>query len=289
MSLENNPIDPHIFKKRSIKYHVRKYLLKHANEFRGKTVIDIPAGSGSTAEILNTLSADVKAFDLFPEYFRLDGVKCVRADVTKGIPVNDHSADFLLCQEGIEHFSDQLAALKEFNRVLVNKGRLIITTPNYSSLASKLSYLVFENEYGRRMPPNELDDIWMSDKSITPEIYYGHLFLIGIQRLRALAKLAGFRVMSVQKNILSKGSLFLFPFLYPLIAARSIITYRRCMRKSKLNDQLKKEVYFDQLRLNLSLTNLLNKHLFIVFEKELDVTAITFGQEKLMVNFEQRT
>ncbi|MGB0887585.1 MAG: class I SAM-dependent methyltransferase [Vicingaceae bacterium] len=39
--------------------------------------------------------------------------------------VKDASSDYLICQEGIEHFSDQLASFKEFNRVLKKGGRLI--------------------------------------------------------------------------------------------------------------------------------------------------------------------
>ena len=36
----------------------------------------------------------------------------------KWVAINDKSVDAIICQEGIEHFSDQYEALKEFKRVL---------------------------------------------------------------------------------------------------------------------------------------------------------------------------
>ena len=88
----------------------------------------------------------------------------------EGLPVEDAFADYLICQEGIEHFSDQLASFKEFNRVLKKGGGLIVTTPNYSSLRAKMSYFLSESErFNSIIAPNELDSIWMSNEDITNE------------------------------------------------------------------------------------------------------------------------
>ena len=111
-------IDEHINNPKSQKYYVRRYFDMIRNELKGKKVIDIPAGNGVTTEILMEAGADVEPFDLFPEYFLLKNVVCKRADITERIPVPDEYADWVTCQEGIEHFSDQLRALKEINRVL---------------------------------------------------------------------------------------------------------------------------------------------------------------------------
>ncbi len=159
-------IDQHVNNPKSIKYYVKHYLENLRSELKNKVVLDIPAGNGATSEILLNMGAKVEPFDLFPEYFMLKTVECKRADISDKIPSDDHHADMIICQEGIEHFSDQLKAFKEFNRVLKDKGKLLITTPSYSSLSAKLSYLLFESETIKKMPPNEIDDIWMSDKSI---------------------------------------------------------------------------------------------------------------------------
>lgn len=279
-------IDEHINNPKSIKYYVKKYLESIKKELKDKIVIDIPAGNGATSEILLNLGAKVKPFDLFPEYFMLEKIECNRADIIDKIPVDDNHADMLICQEGIEHFSDQLKVFKEFNRILKDQGRLVITTPSYSHLSAKFSYLLFESETSKLMPPNEIDDIWMSDKSITSEIYYGHIFLIGLQKLRVLGKLSGFKINEIKSVRLSKGSLFLFPFIYPLILLRSFLTYNRNLRKDKnLSMKRKKDVYKEQLLININPKNLLNKHTLIIFEKEKKVSEINFHNENSIKSF----
>ena len=272
---------------KSTKYYVKKFL-ESCPSLEGKIVVDAPAGNGSTSQMLLKLGAKVRAFDLFPEYFRLSSLNCERADISNGLPLNDGTASMIICQEGIEHISDQLRTLKEFNRILEMGGKLIITTPSYSNLAAKFSYLLFESETSTKMPPNEIDDIWMSDKSINNEAYYGHLFLIGLQKLRTLAKISGFKISEVKYLRLSKGSLYLFPFFYPLIVIRSLHIYYKHMRQNtNLPDDYKKKVYGEQLRLNLNPSQLLNKHTFVVFEKEPNATDVDFRSEK--VGFDQET
>lgn len=279
-------IDEHINNPKSIKYYVKKYLENLKAELKNKIVIDIPAGNGATSEILLNFGAKVKPLDLFPEYFMLENIECNRADIIDKIPIDDNHADMLICQEGIEHFSDQLKVFKEFNRILKNQGRLIITTPSYSHLSAKFSYLLFESEASKLMPPNEIDDIWMSDKSITNEIYYGHIFLIGLQKLRVLGKLSGFKINEIKYVRLSKGSLFLFPFFYPLILLHSFSTYYRNIRKNKnLSMNSKKDVYKEQLLININPKNLLSKHTLIIFEKEKNVSETNFRNENLIKSF----
>lgn len=274
----------------SIKYHVAKYLESIKPQLIDKMVVDIPAGSGVTTHLLLKLGAQVKPFDLFPEYFTVSDSSCERADITAGIPLQQETADWVICQEGIEHFSDQLKTLRELNRITKIGGKVIITTPSYSNLAARVSYLLFESEHNRKMPPNEIDDIWMSDKSITSEIYYGHIFLIGNQKLRVLGKLAGFRVAEFRYVRLSKGSLFLFPFLYPFILISSILRYFTNVKKNpSVSREFKKEVYREQLFINISPKNLLNKHTFVILEKIEDANDVDFSGINVEKNFNQTT
>ncbi|MDP2807509.1 MAG: class I SAM-dependent methyltransferase [bacterium] len=281
-------IDAHINNSKSPKYYVKKYLDSQKDELRNKIVLDVPAGNGATTEILLDNGARVEPFDLFPEYFMLKGIECRRADIADRIPVADGHADMLICQEGIEHFSDQLKALKEFNRVLKLNGILLLTTPSASNLAAKLSHLLFESETARQMPPNEIDDIWMSDKSISSEIYHGHIFLIGLQKLRILAKLAGFKIRKIKYVRLSKGSLFLLPFFYPLILVSSYLRYfRNLARHREIPKAQMLEVYREQLRMNLDPKNLVNKHTFIIFEKEKEMKDVDFRTDGVMKSFDK--
>lgn len=269
LKYEDNP--------KSIKYYVKKYLLEHPDKFKDKKVLDFPAGNGITSRILKEIGAEPIAYDLFPEYFlSIEGLKCMRANIKEGIPLKNESVDVLICQEGIEHFSDQFESLKEFNRLLKPQGTLFITTPNYSNLGSKLSYLLSESErFNKIMPPNELDSIWMSKQEITSEIYFGHIFLIGIQKLRVLAKLAGFKIKKIHKTKIKSTSVFLFPIFYPFILLSNWYTYKRNLRKNKEYDTaILKEAYFEIFKISINPRILIGGNLMVEFEKEEEASEV---------------
>ena len=271
MNYEDNPD--------SIKFYVKQFLVQHRNEIKGKKIIDFPAGNGITSRIINENGGEAIAFDLFPEYFNVEGISCNRATISEGLPVENGFADMLICQEGMEHFSDQLQAFKEFSRVLKKKGTLLITTPNYSNLRSKLSYLLSESErFGSVMPPNELDSIWMSNKEAENDFYYGHIFLIGIQKLRLFARLAGFKIKKVYPTKTKTTSVILFPFLFPFICFFNWLTYRKNLRKNKLySKEIKKSVYKELFQLSIDFKILTGSHLMVEFEKEQEVTEVALN------------
>jgi SAM-dependent methyltransferase len=275
---------------KSIKSFMLKYIAKNQHKFKDKIVIDLPAGNGITTKILLQYGAKPYPFDLFPEFFQVDGIECLRADVNQGIPVQSYYADILICQEGIEHFTNQQKALKEFNRVLKTNGELIITTPSYSCLLSRFSYFMFESEKPLRIAPNELDDIWMADRSISNEIYHGHIFLIGLQKLRVLALLAGFKIVENHYTRLSKGSLVLLIFLYPMIYLHANLSYFKSIKKENgVTRENKKEVYKEQLKMNISLSMLLSRHTFIVLKKERELNQIDFSDRHFKITSESIT
>jgi 2-polyprenyl-3-methyl-5-hydroxy-6-metoxy-1,4-benzoquinol methylase len=260
----------------SIKYHVKLFIRHNQEKFKDKVVIDAPAGAGVTSRILKEAGAVVRAYDLFPEYFKVDGLTCERANIMEGIPVSDNFADVLICQEGIEHFSDQYRVFQEFNRVIKQNGSLIVTTPNYSNIQSRLSHFLFETEYFlKMMPANEADSVWMAAPSLSNQIYLGHIFLIGIQRLRLLAKLSGFKIKRIIFTYPKTTSLVLLPFAYPLIWLASWLTYRKSIREpSRTPLALREQVYREIMQLNTSAKILVDKYLFIEFEKEAQLETV---------------
>ncbi len=264
MRYEDNP--------KSIKFYVKRYLIANREFYKNKKVVDFPTGNGVTSRILKEIGAIPIPMDLFPEYFEINGMICTRANIKDGLPIEKKSVDVLICQEGIEHFSDQYEALKEFNRVLKSNGILLITTPNYSNIQSRLSYLLSESErFNSIMPPNELDSIWMSSQEITNEIYFGHIFLIGIQKLRVLAKLSGFRIKKFHFTRIKSTSLVLLPLFYPFIFLSNWISYRKNIRKNKDYDtKTKKEVYSEIFKLGINPKVLVGGDLMVEFEKEHD-------------------
>ena len=123
----------------------------------------------------------------------------------------------VLCQEGMEHIGNQNDVFMEFSRVLKRNGLLILTTPNYSNIKSRLSYLFTESEaFGRIMPPNEIDSVWLNPKE-SDRVYFGHVFLTGFIRLRLFGQLAGFEILKIHTTRINYTSLIFFPLIYPLI------------------------------------------------------------------------
>lgn len=268
MKHEDNP--------KSIKYYVKQFLFNNKERLKGKRIVDFPAGNGITSRLIKEIGAKPVAFDLFPEYFTEEGIHCERANILTGLPLPDKDADAVICQEGIEHFSDQMQVMREFNRILKQDGMLLITTPNYSNIRAKLSYLLAESErFNSMMAPNELDSIWMSKQDITDEIYYGHIFLIGIQKLRVFARLSGFKIKEVHFTRTKSTSAILLPFFYPFIYMSNWIAYRKNLRKNKKYDMAtKKAVYREIFKLATSIKILVSGDLMVEFEKEVDAKEV---------------
>jgi SAM-dependent methyltransferase len=258
--------------KGSIKYSVRDYFAS-IESLRGKVVVDVPAGSGYLTSYLLSRGAEVHALDMFPELFDSGEAVCRHADLLEPLPLPDACADYVVCQEGIEHLPNQLKPLHEFHRILKQDGRLIITTPNISHIRAKLSNLLVESDLYNRLPPNELDAVWHSEDG--QRLYFGHIFLIGVQRLRVLARLAGFRIRKILPVRLSGASVML-GFIYPMIVLANLWAYyRSTRRRSEVTPERKAEVYREITALNLNPTVIFGKHLFIELEKHHEPIVVT--------------
>lgn len=265
-------LSSYISKRSSIKCHVARFFKKEGARFKGRKVVDLPAGGGLTSYHVAMNGGEAMPFDIFPEYFEVEGLTCKKADILEGIPLEDGSCDDAFCEEGIEHFSDQFKPLCEFNRVMKTGGALFITTPNYSSLLSRLSYALSESErWNLRIPPNEADTVKapITNDRDKGEVYFGHVFLIGIQKLRVLAKVAGFKIVKVHPTRPRSGSLLLFPFAYPFVYMANLWIRMRMKRKHP-NDAVRHAIYDELFRLGTSPRVLLVSHLFVEFEKERD-------------------
>jgi SAM-dependent methyltransferase len=248
---------------------MKNFIVRNRRRFKHQVVLDIPAGKGETAGMLQEVGARVIALDLFPKSFEHRSIDCGYADLNKALPVESETVDFVFCQEGIEHVSDQPAALRELSRILKPTGKLLITTPNPSNLRSRISHLLGESEHYKLMPPNELDTIWLSkDKDQEENIYYGHTFLIGFPKLRFLARLAGFSVQEIYYDRTNNLSVALLPLLYPWIVLTAFTSYRRALRKRQdISSTVKKTVYREVLKTAIDPRNLIVSHIFIEFEK----------------------
>ncbi len=259
--------DSYDFPKTGIHKYVAEYI-RSLPDISGKRVLDIPCGDGRASYEFKKKGAYVIALDLFPDFMKLDDLSAEYADLSESLPVESESIDYIICQEGIEHIPNQLNVFEEFNRVLKKDGMLLITTPNYSHVRARLSHLLLETDFWKRMPPTEIDGIWFA-KINTDKMYFGHLFLLGVQHLQSLISFTGFEVKNRIKTDIGKTSLILGLAIYPLLALFSIFSYWAYRKKNSHVEQGKKQkILWERVKLNLSPTTLFYKHIFWELQKK---------------------
>lgn len=226
----------------------------------GKRVIDLSAGSGFIIDAFREAGADVELFDLFPDQNIFCAVPCKFIDLQKAFPINDTTADVVILAETIEHLPDQHFFFKEVGRILKPGGILLLTTPNSSSLRSRLSQFLMESEHYSTPAPNETNAFtrWPGKQ----EGYFSKLFISGILRLRTLAALNGLRVRQLHPTKTSSTSYWLLIF-YPWIWYFSRKNLSRQLKADPANEQVFREIY----SLNTSRQVLTAKHLIIEFLK----------------------
>jgi len=248
----------------------RKYL-DSLGPLQGKVVVDVPAGTGAMSSEFTKRGANVIALDLYPEKVQGNVAEKHYADMNQRLPLGDEIADYVLCQEGIEHISNQVGFMEEINRILKPGGMLLITTPSTSHVRARLSMLLVESEYWKRLPASEVDSVWFSEQH-SDRIYYGHFFLLNANQLRAIAALTGFKIHKRLRTSITISSLLLLTVLYPLITLSTLLALLDSYRKNRTGwSEIKSNIYREQVKINLSPITLLCKDFFWVFEKNLSV------------------
>jgi SAM-dependent methyltransferase len=249
---------------------IHKYVSEYIRslpDLSGKTVLDVPCGDGRSSYEFKKKGADVIALDLFPEFMLIDDIEAKYADLSEKLPVEDNSVDYIICQEGIEHIPNQLNVLEEFNRVLKKDGILLLTTPNNSHMRARVSHMLLETDLWKRMPPTEIDTIWFAESN-KDKLYFGHLFLLGVQHLQSLVTFSGFEVTKRIKTDRGSTAILFSLFAYPFLLLFTMSSYFYYRNKNPQVDQAtKRKILWERVKLNLSSTTLFNKHIFWEMKK----------------------
>lgn len=236
-----------------------KYCDLNNEELSGKLVYDLSAGSGFISNIFHVAGAQVHPYDLYPDQNKYTAIPSQKIDLQKPFPIESNVVDIAICAETIEHLPDQYFFFQELTRILKIGGRCILTTPNHSSLRSRLAYFLMESEHYSVSPPNKLD---FKVTYASGNTYLNRIFLIGIQKLNTLASVHNLDIIKINK---SKKSLlsWLLLFAYPKIWISHWVNYRKQIRKNPNG----KEIFYKSFMLNTSLDILLNNHLIVELKK----------------------
>ena len=279
--------DEYDFPHATIYRYVKEYV-EALPDLTGKVVVDIPCGDGRAGYAFRKRGATIIALDLFPEFMKIEGIEARYADLSERLPLDDSSADYIICQEGIEHISDKIGMFQEFNRVLKKGGTLVFTIPSISHVRGRLSWFLVESDLWKRLAPNEMDSVWFSEGE-SDRVYFGHLFLIGVHHLLTICTLSGFATMERRRTKISGTSVALGVLLYPLFALVTLVAYASYRNKNRHVDEARrKAILWERVKLNLSPTTLFRRHIFWVMRKDkelseaiADVKSLTRGMQEL--------
>lgn len=217
---------------------------------RGK-LLDAPAGTGVLSKRLKEVGFDVVAADIYPDLFCVEGVSCERADLNMGLPFSDGIFDFVLCSNGIEHLEDPFYFIRECFRILKERGKLVITTPNLLNLKSRLANLLVGYNLFTGRPCNEVDEFSGGE----------HIHLADYYELRVNLHRNGFRILEATTHEFSNTAMILFS-LFPFIYLATYRAFRR--ERNPMQQERNREILNHVLSADL----IFGKKLFLVAEKD---------------------
>jgi len=116
--------------------HLHRYAYA-ATLVKDKRVLDLACGEGYGSKMLATTAASVVGIDIDENVVRHASAKygCANLRFESGsitdLPtLADHSFDFIICFEAIEHIDNHQALLAEVQRLLAPDGIFVVSTPN---------------------------------------------------------------------------------------------------------------------------------------------------------------
>jgi SAM-dependent methyltransferase len=96
------------------------------------TILDVGCGTGANLEMLAQFG-DAEGVDVSDdalEFCKLKGLK-VHKGLAESLPFADESFDLVTALDVVEHLDDDIAGLKEMNRVLKSDGKTLIFVPAF--------------------------------------------------------------------------------------------------------------------------------------------------------------
>ena len=204
------------------------------NEARGR-ILDVPAGEGALSLRLKNLGFEVFCSDLYTEIFKLPDTEIKRGNLDGRLPFDDNSFDYIVCVEGLEHIENPANAMREFARMLKDKGTLIVSVPNIMNIEERLKWLF--NGYTSHFKPlstEVLTDIKREFGGM--EEIALHVNPIGYSEVRFLLEKNGFQIDKIYLDKPKNNSWAFLPIV-GLIKLVSKFTSGE-KRKSRWTDEL---------------------------------------------------
>jgi len=160
------------------------------NAYSKLNVLELASSTGTVAKIIeerntyNVIASDVEYLPLHLAHHK--GLKCVQLDATTELPFVSRSFHGIYMGELIEHIFDTTLILSECNRILVDKGILVITTPNLAGLQDRIAFI-----FGKA--PRHVNPLH--------EYLRLHIRPFTFDLLRKVLEATSFKITNVQSNL----------------------------------------------------------------------------------------
>jgi SAM-dependent methyltransferase len=196
-----------------------KVLAMMGQEPRGK-VLDVPCGTGILSDRLRKMGFEVSCCDINPSYFSVADLKLDVGDLNRSLPYGDHSFDYLICLDGIEHTENPFNAVREFQRMLKKGGKLFISLPNYLTIERRFRFL-FTGSHSKIPSHEALREIWKGDLSMS------HLSPLGYPLLKFILEHYGFRIVQLERDRKKPKMKWLLPFAWLIRLSAKFVSEKR--------------------------------------------------------------
>jgi 2-polyprenyl-3-methyl-5-hydroxy-6-metoxy-1,4-benzoquinol methylase len=198
-------------------------------DFNAK-IVDIPCGNGAFIQRLKDHGyKSIKAMDI-RNSLEIEHDDFSVGDMTIELPILNNFCDLFVCIDGIEHISRQFDFVKDVYRVLKDNGEFILSTPNISSIKSRLKWFLTGHHHKYNVP--------LDEKNPSPS---HHIGLISFPEMRYLLHTNGYKINKIKTNRIKPVSWFFLLFI-PLIFFSTLWVYAKKGKKYN-RVELYKEIF----------------------------------------------
>jgi ubiquinone/menaquinone biosynthesis C-methylase UbiE len=175
-------------------------------EPRGK-VLDVPTGTGILAGRLKKMAFDVSCCDINSSYFSVPDLTIEIGDLNHSLPYSSEAFAFIVCIEGMEHLENPFNAIREFNRLLMPGGKVILSLPNYLNIERRMKFLI-TGLFSKIPSPKKLGRDRFKDLSML------HLVPLTYPTLKLAMEHWGFKILRIEKDKEKKRMKWLLPIVW---------------------------------------------------------------------------
>jgi SAM-dependent methyltransferase len=163
-------------------------------ELSFRSVLEIGAGDYSFNYMKSDSSVSWRKIDLFPPC----DIICDLNSEEVTLPVKSGSFDLIICTEVLEHLLWPHRLLEEAMRVLSNRGRILLSVPNITSLTYRISWVLGHIPSCASSGNLPLELSRTGYQMPAGQRAAGHVIDFNVKRIVALIKSAGFKMVALR-------------------------------------------------------------------------------------------